>query len=337
MKNFSFVVAVVCMTLFVSEPVLGQTGFSHKLLDIYIRDPYILVDARTSTYFLYRTSSVTTNDGNVLGGVEVLKSKDLENWEGPVRVFTVPEDNWITGNVWAPEVHLYEGKYYLFATLNSDIQWKKKREGWPLYTFRSTQIFHSESPEGPFLPFDIYPHTPMDMMALDGTLWVEDGQPYMIYCHEWVQVEDGTMELIALTPDLSMPMSRSQTLFHASVAEWSTGSETTPKSYVTDGCFLYKTKNGKLLMIWSSFMNGEYAIGIAESATGKIAGPWRQQKEPLFTKNSGHGMIFKTLDGRLCLTFHGPNNPSGKERAHIYKLEDVGNTLILKGKIAGGN
>ena len=96
MKNFSFV-AVVYMTLLVNVPVFGQTGAMHKLSDIYIRDPYILVDTRTSTYFLYRTSSVTTNDGNVLGGVEVFKSKDMENWEGPVRVFTVPEDNWITG------------------------------------------------------------------------------------------------------------------------------------------------------------------------------------------------------------------------------------------------
>ena len=88
-------------------------------------------------------------------------------------------------------------------------------------------------------------------------------------------------------------------------------------------------------MIWSSFMDGGYAIGIAESATGKITGPWRQQKEPLFTKNSGHGMIFKTLDGRLCLTFHGPNSPSGSERAHIYELDDVGNTIVIKAKIAG--
>jgi len=42
----------------------------------------------------------------------------------------------------------------------------------------------------------------MDRMAFDGTLWVEEGQPYMIYCHEWVQVEDGTMELVELAPDL---------------------------------------------------------------------------------------------------------------------------------------
>lgn len=34
------------------------------------------------------------------------------------------------------------------------------------------------------------------------------------------------------------------------------------------GCYLYRPKSGKLLMIWSSFSYGEYAIGIAESVTG---------------------------------------------------------------------
>ena len=105
-------------------------------------------------------------------------------------------------------------------------------------------------------------------------------------------------------------------------------------TFVTDGCFLYRTKTGKLLMIWSSFSNGSYAIGIAESATGKVHGPWRQQKDLLFAKHGGHGMLFNDFDGRLCLVLHAPNSPGGKERAHIYEIEDVGNTLRLKGEIA---
>ena len=113
-------------------------------------------------------------------------------------------------------------------------------------------------------------------MALDGTLWVEEGIPYMVYCHEWVQIVDGSMELIQLKPDLSGTEGASMTLFHASAASWSTGGEPAagnPISYVTDGCFLYRTKSGKLLMIWSSFLAGKYAIGIAESTTGKVTGP----------------------------------------------------------------
>ena len=46
--------------------------------------------------------------------------------------------------------------------------------------------------------------------------------------------------------------------------------------------------------------------------------------------HGGHGMIFHTFDGRLCLVLHAPNSPSGAERAHIFEIEDLGHTLKLK-------
>ncbi len=299
------------------------------ITDIYVRDPYILPDAGTETYYLYRSSSTKGSKGQVLGGVETFKSKDLKTWEGPVKVFTVPEDNWITGVVWAPEVHFYNGRYYLFATLNSNIIWKARGDNKAEYQFRGTQIFHSDSPEGPFKPFDVVPHTPMDYMALDGTLWVENGKPYMVYCHEWVQLGDGAMNLVELKPNLSASKGNDMRLFNASAAAWSTG----PDTYVTDGCFLYRSRTGKLLMIWSSFKDGSYAVGIAESTTGRIQGPWRQQEAPIFTKDGGHAMIFRNFEGRLCISLHAPNTSDGRERAHIFELEDTGETLVLKDEI----
>ena len=326
MKKFAFYV-ILGMIAITSQ---AQTI---SLDNLNIRDPFVLADKHSGYYYLYKSSSSRDNDGTVYGGVEVYKSKDLINWEGPKRVFEVPKDNWITGQVWAPEVHCYKGKYYLFATLNSGIAWKASRDKWPAYNFRGTQIFWSKSPEGPFKPFSKFPHTPMDQMALDGTLWVENGNPYLVYCHEWVQTEDGTINVAPLSPNLSKTTATPQVLFHASAATWSTGdfhSEYNIKSYVTDGCFLYKTKTGKLLMIWSSFMNGKYALGIAHSATNSVYGPWIQDKQPLFPADGGHGMIFETFDKRLLLVLHSPNGPGGAERAKFFELIDTGETLRLK-------
>lgn len=307
------------------------------LKDINIRDPFIMPMEKEGVYYMYATSP-TQENGKTYGGMVAYKSKDLKHWSEPIRVFDVPRDNWLTGIVWAPEVHKYQGKYYLFATLNSDIVWKAPLKDHPYYVHRATQIFWADNPEGPFLPFDNkLPHTPMGQMCLDGTLWVEDnGTPYMIYCHEWVEMMDGTMEMLELKPDLSGTVGQPVRLFCASAAEWSTGTLRADgiRTYVTDGCFLYRTKTGKLLMIWSSFKNGEYAIGIAESVTGKVVGPWRQQPEPLFDKHGGHGMIFKTFEGKLCLVLHAPNSPGGQERAHIFEIEDLGNTLKLKKEVS---
>ena len=309
---------------------------SMTLNDIHIRDPYIMPVEKDGLYYMYCSSSVKRGD-KTYGGVSAYTSRDLKTWEGPVRVFEVPHDNFLTGGVWAPEVHEYNGRYYLFATLNTNIKWKGDQEDHPAFTHRATQIFHSDSPMGPFLPFEKkQPHTPMGHMCLDGTLWVENGTPYMIYCHEWVEVRDGEMCMVELKKDLSEPVGQPVRLFCASAAEWSTGSDPgNPQNstYVTDGCFLYRTKTGKLLMIWSSFKNGSYAIGIAESATGNVYGPWLQQDDLLFEAHGGHGMIFKTFDGRLCLVFHAPNSPGGAERAHIYEIEDTGETLLLKAEL----
>ena len=173
--------------------VIGSFAQNLTLKDIYIRDPFIVPVAEEGVYYMYASSPITEN-GKTYGGMVAYKSKDLKTWTGPVRVFDVPRDNWITGTVWAPEVHTYNGKYYLFATLNSDIIWKAPEKGHPAFTHRATQVFWAERPEGPFRAFEEkVPHTPLGQMCLDGTLWVENGIPYMIYCHEWVEMMDGTM------------------------------------------------------------------------------------------------------------------------------------------------
>ena len=88
-----------------------ESGDFLTLDSLYCREPFIVADKATKTYYLYRSS--TTAEG--LGGVEVFRSKDLKEWRGPERVFTVPADNFLTGTVWAPEVHEYKGKWYLFS------------------------------------------------------------------------------------------------------------------------------------------------------------------------------------------------------------------------------
>ncbi len=310
------------MTLTFALSCLAMSSIQAQKLrteDLHIRDPFVLVDQKQGVYYMYRSASTQASPGvPARGGVEVFKSTQLKEWEGPIKVLSLPDGNWATGGIWAPEVHRYKNKYYLFATVNTPLEWKRDKK------YRGTQIFWSKSPEGPFKPFGRFPYTPLEQMALDGTLWVEDGQPYMVYCHEWVQVDDGEMMVRRLKKDLSAPVGEPVRLFCASAAPW----VTFEGMAVTDGPFLYKTKTGKLLMLWSSFKEGRYAIGISESVTGSVFGPWKHQPEPLFSQDGGHGMLFRDLEGHLMLTIHAPN--SVNERAHFYELEDTGDTLVMK-------
>jgi GH43 family beta-xylosidase len=318
------------LILFVQSGVNGQ---GKKREEIRIRDPFVLADQGTGSYYLYASIS---NRADKDLGVEVYKSRDLEKWEGPFPVFRVAGDFWGNRMVWAPEVHQYNGKYYLFVTFTSEKKLTQV-EGRPEILNRASQVLVSDTPEGPFTPFANKPHTPEKWMSLDATLWVENGKPWMIFCHEWVQITDGTIELVRLKKDLSAAIGNPVTLFRATDAVWvkslgETGTSYQNKlrhGYVTDGPFLYRTKSGKLLMIWSSFGEKKYAVGLAESMSGKVKGPWKVIQKPLYRANGGHGMIFRTFDGRLLLALHQPNN-SPNERAHFFELEDTGDTIRLK-------
>ena len=328
MKNELILLATFLMILGCSP-----TSKTWKLEDIRIRDPFVLADASTQTYYLYAQMDNRIDKKEDTKGVEVYKSRDLRTWEGPYPVLVLPDSFWARDMVWAPEVHEYFGAYYLFVTLTSADSMPAVA-GRPPQRKRGTHVFVAESPEGPFAAFSDQPHTPPDWMALDGTFWKEDYQPWMVFCREWWQIEDGTMELVKLKKDLSDVDGEPMTLFTAHSAPWVRAIDHANSSgYVTDGPFLYQTKENHLLMIWSSFGDNGYAIAIAQSASGEITGPWIHQKNLLFAENGGHGMIFKTFDGHLMLVLHQPNS-SPNERASFYELVDTGVSLQLKKELS---
>lgn len=76
-------------------------------------------------------------------------------------------------------------------------------------------------------------------------------------------------------------------------------------------------------------------MGIARSETGDVTGPWRQEAEPLWAEDGGHGMIFRLFDARLMLTFHRPNN-TPKERPVFVEIEEVGDSICIKNSIEAG-
>lgn len=314
-----------------APPTVPDTFETRRLSDWHIRDACVLADSASHTY--YMTVPMGMLERRRGTGVQMLTSEDLIHWTGPYTVFEAGPGFWAHRGVWAPEIHVYGGRYYLFATFNTNDSLPDQREDWPPRVKRGTQVLWADTPLGPYRAFDTTRST-LDpkLMTLDGTFWVEGGVPYMVYSHEWVQIGDGAMEMIRLTDDLSATVGDPTTLFHASEAPWVTPSTSHPGSWVTDGPYLYRTRTGKLLMIWSSFGTGGYMTGIAESESGKLRGPWKQQDKPLFARDGGHGMIFRAFDGRLVLVLHRFNN-SGREREQLWELDDTGGTLVLEQRI----
>ena len=290
-----------------------------KRTDIQMRDPYVLPLPAEGRYLLFGTTDKNIWSGPGIG-FDCYESRDLENWQGPIPAFRPPAGFWSNTQFWAPECHPWQGRYTLFASFARD-----GRQ-------RGTQILVADRPEGPYGLHSDGPVTPREWECLDGTLHVDsDGRPWMVFCHEWVQVEDGEMCAIPLSHDLKRATGEPALLFRASDATWSRPFEGNGRrnNRVTDGPFLHRLSNGQLLMLWSTTGYEGYAMGYAVSESGGILGPWHQSPEPIYGKDGGHGMLFRDFDGRLLMTLHHPND-SPNERPTWLEVVESGGGLALK-------
>lgn len=289
--------------------------------DIHIRDPYILSLVDEGRYLLFGTTDKNPWSGPGCG-FDCYESRDLDHWEGPIPAFRPPAGFWANTQFWAPECHRRREHYFLFASFALN-----ERQ-------RGTQILIADRPEGPYRPHSDGPVTPRDWECLDGTLFSDaKGDPWMVFCHEWVQVGDGEMYAVPLTPDLRAAAGSPTLLFRASEAAWSRPFESHGRrdNRVTDGPFLHRLADGGLLMLWSTGGAAGYAMGYAVSASGHILGPWRQSEAPIYAQDGGHGMLFHDFAGRLWMTLHCPNRTPDERPLWIEVTEEKGAIGIRPG------
>ena len=283
--------------------------------EIHIRDPFVLCEGET--YYLYGTTGADA--WGKCSGFYCYTSTDLENWSGPFSVFTPPKDFWSDTNFWAPEVHRYRGSYYMFAAFL------------PKQGRRTVQILKAQSPLGPFLPHG-NPVTPADWDTLDGTLFIENDTPYLVFCHEWTQIKDGAMCALPLTEDLSAPAGEPFLLFHASDPHFALGMggegyKNPNGNYVTDGPFIVKTGESEHAMLWSTVVNGNY-LQCVSYFSGSIRNAKFTHADPLFDKDGGHGMVFVDKTGNPYLSLHRPN-VGPNERPLFIPLSTRGKLILL--------
>jgi hypothetical protein len=85
-------------------------------------------------------------------------------------------------------------------------------------------------------------------------------------------------------------------------------------------------------MIWTSWRDDVYTQGVAYSQSGTILGPWVHEKEPITPPNFGHGMLFKTFEGKWMMSVHSHFNQQGRyiRVPHLFEADLSGDRLIIK-------
>ena len=306
-------------------PISNDPQYPYHIRDVHISDPCILADPVSQKYYTYvhfidreRFPEIEVTGPSIF----VLESKDLINWSKPAACFTKGDDFWADLDYWAPECHYYKGKYYLISSFRA--------EG----MYRRCQCLIADSPKGPFKPLAKEPVTPEGWHCLDGTLYEDrTGKPWMVFCHEWLQVNDGQVAAIPLSEDLSRAVGDPVILFRASDAPWASKTMT-GGGWVTDGPYLYRLKSGMLIMLWSSFSeNGGYTTGYARSKFD-ILGPWEQEELPLYAMDGAHSMLFHTFGGQLMMALHCPNRHADK-RILLFEMEETPTGLRTVNEVTG--
>ncbi len=251
---------------------------------IFLADPTIL--AHEGIYYLYGTDGTRSN-----WGFKVYRSKNLQDWEGPVGVdngFALVKDN-VFGDkgFWAPQVWFENGIFYMAYTANENIA-----------------IATSDSPLGPFVQKNKVPIIPEGKQIDPFVFRDTDGKRYLYH----VRLQEGNRIFVAaLHDDYSHIDPETVKECLDAVLPW----ENTTKANwpVAEGPTVIK-KGKQYYMFYSAndYRNPDYAVGVA--IANNVHGPWNKLgHEPLLSRSqshwpgTGHGDIFM-VDGQWYYVCH---------------------------------
>ena len=304
-----------------------------SIKDVHARDAFVVPDKCAGLYYVFCNDMTVKAQTGPAEGVDYFTTRDFETFEGPFRAYSLPKDavGHITNG--APEMHFYKGKWYMFDQIYGGYLYKDGTCKVDPDAVMGDYVFVSDKVTGPYKVISDGPVTP-NYPCLDGTFFVDkEGQPWMVYSHEWTDLQAGAFEAVRLTDDLSASFGEPVHMFSANEPDWAVGSFDRWPGYehlfagepfwVTDACFMFYDKGGGLCTLWSSRIGNDYIHTFSRSKTGELAGPWEhEQGAPMWGEghDGGHAMLFKKFDGSDMIIFHHPDKFT-HERLAVYPIE----------------
>ena len=258
-------------------------------------DPFIHLE--NGIYYLYFSSGDTV-------GLTVYTSTNLKDW--------LPDQGrdkfgraYVNGNgfgsnrFWAPEMHKYKGKYYLFHSAEEKVT-----------------VDVGDSPLGPFRNPEKKPFFPEG--NIDNSFFLDDdGTPYMLYAHFYAGNEVWICEL---EKDLLHAKPETQRKLIRAEEDWEMN-RTDPRFSqwsIAEGPCLIK-KDGIYWLTYSSHhvIDDNYNVCLATATN--VKGPYvKQGKGPILAPKgkyqcTGHHSLFKDKSGNWKIVFHS-RDPGGGPR-----------------------
>lgn len=290
MKKVIITIVLILIVIVGGSKLKNNEVINTNTLVPNIADPFILSD--NGTYYLYGTTG-----GNRF---DVYSSTDLSSWKLLGTAYKPEETSWETGDLWAPEVYKYNGKYYMFYSARQEDT-----------EHLQLGVVESDSPVGPFVNTIGGPLTNYDYSVIDASLLVTEEANYLYYskdCSEnivdgkhtsqiYVSVINDTLTelvgepILLTTPDQAHDLTTGDYVWNEA-------------PYVIEVDEIY-------YLFYSSGFYGDEKYNVSYATSDTPIGPFtKSESNPLIESNleegfsgPGHPMIFESED-KYYIAYH---------------------------------
>jgi GH43 family beta-xylosidase len=216
-------------------------------------------------------------------------------------------------NVWAPELHSINGKWYMYYTAGASTDLKTQR----LFVLENAS---NDPLSSNWVDKGQIANATEDFFSIDGTILNYNGNDYLIWSGHASSTDDIQRLYIArmATP---WTLATNRTLISSPEYAWENAGA--PPA-VNEAPEILRNAAGKVFLIYSASgcWTDDYALGMLTLKDGGdplVASDWSKNPTPVFSKNvsgsvfgPGHNSFFKSPDGSEEWIIYHANSSSGQ-------------------------
>jgi GH43 family beta-xylosidase len=285
-----------------SEPPPTLTTFTNPLLSSG-PDPWII--KKDNNYYYTHTL------GNRIAIWKTTKVSNLKE-ASSTTIWTAPSSGPNAKNVWAPEIHFIDNKWYAYYTAGSNADFSTQR----------TFVLENSSADptsGTWTEKGQISDPASDLFAIDGTTFNYNGKSYFIWSgHE--TTSDITQHIYIASMSNPWTLSTQRQKIASPTFDWE--KRGAPPA-INEAPQIVKGPTAKIFLIYSASgcWTDDYTLGmltLKEGGDPLKAADWTKTPTPIFSKNTtggvfgpGHNSFFKSLDGKEdWIIYHANNSPA---------------------------
>jgi GH43 family beta-xylosidase len=284
-----------------NPPVVNDSTFTNPILSSG-PDPWVI---QMDTNYYY-----TNTFGNRVAIYKTGRMSQL-NKASPVTVWSPPATGPYSKEIWAPEIHFLQNKWYMYFAADDGNNANHR-----IYVLEND----GADPQSSNWVLKGKVNDPSDKWAIDASVFDYNAQSYLIWSG-WEGDVDGRQDIYI--GKLSNPWTITGNRVMISTPTYTWEKNGAPPS-VNEGPEVIKNKNGKIFLVYSASgcWTDDYSLGLLtlkEGGDPLNPADWSKSANPVFVKNPangafgpGHPGFFTSRDGKEDWIVYHANSFTGQ-------------------------